>query len=225
MNIMSGLMNGANKLKIPEVDPITKNTRDAIIYCEKNNIEGSWVECGIMEGQQPRTTCFTILKNNFKIRDIYMYDTFSGLPEPGEHDFSNSLNREELLKIWVSMKTGDNTNAFCYCSLEQAKKYVNSTNYPQDKLHFIKGDVLETLNKKENIPDKICILRLDTDWYDSSKYELEKLYNNVVDGGIVILDDYFEWNGQRKATDEFFKENNINKKIIQVNDHCGYFIK
>ena len=63
---------------------------------------------------------------------------------------------------------------------------------------------METLQNNENIPDKIAILRLDTDWYESSKFELETLYNNVVSGGVIIFDDYYHWDGQRRAVDDFF---------------------
>lgn len=84
---------------------------------------------------------------------------------------------------------------------------------------------METLKEKKYIPDKISVLRLDTDWYESSKFELEKLYPNVVDGGVIILDDYFHWDGQRRATDEYFQENNIKKTIFRNNKKTGFFIK
>jgi hypothetical protein len=85
---------------------------------------------------------------------------------------------------------------------------------------------MNTLKDKSNIPDKIAILRLDTDWYESSKFELEQLYDNVVDGGVIIFDDYFHWEGQRKATDEFFMNRNIKYDIINLNDgKTGAIIK
>ena len=91
---------------------------------------------------------------------------------------------------------------------------------------FIKGDVMETLKDETTLPkEKIAILRLDTDWYESSKYELEQLYHRVVDGGVIILDDYFQWDGQRRATDEFLKEKNIKKIIKRNNRQTGWFIK
>ena len=86
---------------------------------------------------------------------------------------------------------------------------------------------METLNNPINIPNEIAILRLDTDWYDSSKFELQKLFKNVVKGGVIILDDYYLWNGQKEATDEFLKENNLDYTIKQNNNYLqlGYFIK
>jgi hypothetical protein len=75
---------------------------------------------------------------------------------------------------------------------------------------------MDTLQDSKNIPDQIAILRLDTDWYESSKFELEQLYNNVVKGGIIIFDDYYHWDGQRRATDEFFKSIGITPAYINI---------
>ena len=206
------------------------DTKEALLYCNKNNIKGCYVECGVMEGKHPMLACNTILENNLDITDIYMFDTYEGLTKPGKYDYSTKdskyhMTNEEILSCWKSQKIDENVNGWCYCSLPQVKKNIYGTNYPKDKLHFIKGDVMKTLTEKKNIPDKISVLRLDTDWYESSKFELEKLYHNVVEGGIVILDDYFQWDGQRRATDEFFQENNIKKEIFKNNHQTGYFIK
>jgi hypothetical protein len=103
---------------------------------------------------------------------------------------------------------------------------LRSTGYPENKLHYIVGDVMETLQDKKNIPDKIAILRLDTDWYESSKYELEQLYDNVVSGGVIIFDDYYHWDGQRRATDDFFVSRNISYNFVDIgNDKTAAIIK
>lgn len=105
--------------------------------------------------------------------------------------------------------------------------YLNSTNYPQDKLHYIIGDVRKTLLNDKNKPEKIAILRLDTDWYDSTKVELQELYDKVVKGGIIIFDDYYHWDGQRKAVDEYFSKIGVDYKEIKPlnNGQCGSIIK
>jgi len=207
------------------------DTIEAIDYCEKNNIEGCFVECGVFSGTQEIKICNYILDNNCKPRDIYMYDTFSGLVQPDDNDFTIPNNKSNVRynvnqtrHIWETHKEKCGENWY-ECSLEQVKINVENTNYPKSFLHYIKGDVLNTL--KNDIPFKIAILRLDTDWYKSSKFELEKLYPNVVKNGVIILDDYYLWNGQQKATDEYLKENNIDKKIIQKKDRpqIGQFLK
>lgn len=196
---------------------------DAIKYILINNIEGVIIECGVAAGDFEYICINELIKNN-KYRDIYLYDTFSGMVEPGEYDYTRndailySWNKEETYNYWKNNIIDENTNNWIYYSLDTVKNRLNSTGYPQDKLHYIVGDVMNTLKDKSNIPDKIAILRLDTDWYESSKFELEQLYDNVVDGGVIIFDDYFHWEGQRKATDEFFMNRNIKYDIINLND-------
>ena len=206
------------------------DTEGAILFCENNKIEGSYVECGVYEGLHPVMACNMILNNKLSIRDIYMYDTYEGLTKPGEYDYTTSdpifhMNNNAVLDEWTNKKTGDNRSEWCCCSLEKVKENVNKTNYPEDKLHFIKGDVMETLLEESNLPEKISVLRLDTDWYESSKFELERLYDRVSFGGVIILDDYFHWDGQRRAVDEYLEEHHIQRKVIKIDSKTGYFIK
>jgi hypothetical protein len=136
------------------------------------------------------------------------------------------MNADETLVYWKNSIIDDKTNAWCYAPLDYVKNRLNATGYPQDKLHYIVGDVMETLKDKSNIPEKIAILRLDTDWYESSKYELEQMYNNVVPGGVIIFDDYYFWEGQRRATDEFFKSINVTYDFVDIcNEKTASIIK
>ena len=84
---------------------------------------------------------------------------------------------------------------------------------------------METLLEESNLPEKISVLRLDTDWYESSKFELERLYDRVSFGGVIILDDYFHWDGQRRAVDEYLEKHHIQRKVIKIDSKTGYFIK
>jgi hypothetical protein len=204
---------------------------DAIKYILINNIDGVIIECGVASGYYEYIFINELIKNNTH-RDIYLYDTFAGMVEPGEYDYTRndavlySWNKEETYNYWKNNIINENTNNWLNYSLDTVKNRLNSTGYPQDKLHYIVGDVMNTLKDKSNIPDKIAILRLDTDWYESSKFELEQLYDNVVDGGVIIFDDYFHWEGQRKATDEFFMNRNIKYDIINLKDgKTGAIIK
>lgn len=181
----------------------------SVNYILQHNIEGCFVECGVDSGYFEHIWINELIKHN-SIRDIYMYDTFSGLVEPTEHDYTCKdatlyyMNKDDVYNTWARQIIDEKTNGWCYTPLDQVKHKLNSTGYPQSNLHYVVGDVMETLKDKTKIPEKIAILRLDTDWYESSKYELEQMYDNVVTGGIIIFDDYYHWNGQRKATDEFF---------------------
>jgi O-methyltransferase len=197
-----------------------------------NNIEGAFVECGVHEGYQQIQWINIIISNNLISRDIYLYDTFSGLVEPSKYDYTCEnakifkMNEKETYEYWRKQIINSNINNWCYAPLDNVKYNLYSTGYPQDKLHFIEGNTIQTLKIKENIPEKIAILRLDTDWYESSKAEIEALYNNVVVGGLIIFDDYYHWDGQRRAIDEYFKSINITYDFIKINnDKTGAIIK
>jgi O-methyltransferase len=203
----------------------------ALRYILDNNIEGAIVECGVFQGNFEYIWIQELQKAN-KLRDIYMYDTFAGLTEPSEYDKTccDSIlfhrTKDEVMNDWKSQIIDQNTNGWCYESLSYVKKRLNSTNYPQNKLHYIVGDVRKTLLIDKNKPDKIAILRLDTDWYDSTKVELQELYDRVVKGGVIIFDDYYHWDGQRKAVDEYFSKIGINYQVQSLyNGQCGSIIK
>ena len=111
-------------------------------------------------------------------------------------------------------------SVLCYSSLTEVKENLSKTKFDNDKLKFIVGDVSETLVIENNKPDKISLLRLDTDWYKSTKDELIHLYPKLINGGVLIIDDYGHWEGSKIATDEYFKENNISVEIIKI-DYTG----
>ena len=204
---------------------------DALDYVLNNNIEGALVECGVQYGCVEYNWINHLIPKN-QIRDIYLFDTFEGLPKPSKYDYTCDnatlfkMNHEEVLKFWQDRRIHDEASDWCHCNINYVKNRLYSTGYPEDRLHFIKGNVLNTLKDISNIPEKIAILRLDTDWYDSSKFELEVLYDKVVEGGVIIFDDYYHWDGQIRATDEFFMERNLNYEIQSLNDgKTGSIIK
>jgi hypothetical protein len=194
---------------------------DAVNYILQNNIEGCIIECGVDSGDFEHIWINELMKNN-AVRDIYLFDTFGGLVEPTEYDYTCKdaklfqMNKDEVYKTWKNQVINEKVNGWCYTPLDKVKQRLNSTGYPQNNLHYVVGDVMETLKDKKTIPEKIAILRLDTDWYESSKYELEQMYDNVVRGGIIIFDDYYLWDGQRRATEDFFKSRNINYNFVNI---------
>lgn len=192
-----------------------------------NKIEGAFVECGVQGGRIEKIW-IEILKQKNEERDIYMYDTFTGLTEPSDKDIgvnNQYQTAEQVLNIWKEYNV-DGVNTWCYTPIEKVVNDLLETNYPFHKLHFIKGDVRQTLLDENNIPKQIAILRLDTDWYDSTKVELETMFKNLVNGGVLILDDYYYWKGQKDAVDEFFEETEYKDKIERFTDgHVGYFFK
>lgn len=123
------------------------------------------------------------------------------------------MTATEVKEHWSNRVTQFGNN-WCYCPLETVQQRLYQTGYPKHMLHFVKGDVMETL--RITVPEKIAILRLDTDWYESSKFELEMMYDKVSPGGVVIFDDYYLWEGQRRATDEFFQARGIEPNLVNI---------
>lgn len=203
----------------------------SVRYVLDNLVPGCLLECGVQDGYFENIWINT-LQSRGVIRDIYMYDTFAGLTKPGPNDYTRSdavlykANNDAVIQEWTTKVVDETTNSWCYAPLSAVKSSLEKTGYPTNSLHYVVGDVMMTLSNPANIPDQIALLRLDTDWYESSKYELEKLYDSVSPGGIIVFDDYFHWDGQRKATDEFFASRGLKPRIVPVgNGKTGSMIK
>ena len=97
-----------------------------------------------------------------------------------------------------------NFNSWCYASLDEVKENFKKAGLPIENINFIKGKVEDTLKVQSNLPEKISVLRLDTDWYDSTAIELEVLYPKLEIGGVLLIDDYGYWDGAREAVDNYF---------------------
>ncbi len=165
---------------------------NALNFITKNKIEGDFVECGVWRGGSAMFMANYLVAKNLFDRRIYLYDTFSGMTDPGSYDIDLHGNSADSDKA-INWKPA---------SLEVVKENMNSTKYPEEKIFFIKGDVNKIL--KDNTPNKISILRLDTDWYESTRSELKYLYPKLTTHGILILDDHGYWLGARKAAEEYF---------------------
>jgi predicted O-methyltransferase YrrM len=100
----------------------------------------------------------------------------------------------------------ENYTDWANASIEEVKENFAKLNLLSDNVIFVKGKVEDTLEEAEIIPKVISFLRLDTDWYESTKKELEKLYEKLVTGGILVIDDYGTFDGAKKAVDEYFNK-------------------
>ena len=168
----------------------------------KNKIEGDIVECGVWKGGN-LILCQKYLNLQNAIIKIHGFDNFEGMVKPKEIDADyRNVPASEMHSLF---KKDKNKNSWAYCSLEEINKNINET-VPKHNIKLIKGIVEKTLLEPKNLPDKISILRLDTDFYESTKIELEILYPKLVSGGFLIIDDYGHFKGCRKAVDEYFKD-------------------
>jgi O-methyltransferase len=216
--------NGEDLKLIREVKPFTMTSPEriygllsAVRYLVKNKISGDIVECGVWKGGSMMTVAKALLALDSTERELYLYDTFAGMTAPSSKD-SSRFERTTTQESFDSMQEGDGTCKWCFSSLEETRRNVGSVGYPEAKIHFIKGPVEETIPK--NAPDKIALLRLDTDFYESSKHEMEHLFPRLVSAGVLLLDDYGHWEGQRLAVDEYLSENKIPLLLNRL-DYAG----
>lgn len=171
---------------------------DSTRYVVRKKMPGVIVECGVWRGGSMMTTALTLLKEG-DVRDLFLLDTFAGMTAPTEHDVD--WGGVPAQGQYIDSKS-ENYVDWCYASLEDVRRNLLSTGYPEERVHFVKGDVLKTL-PHEGIGE-LALLRLDTDWYESTLHELKWLYPKLVPGGILIIDDYGYWQGCHKAVDEYF---------------------
>lgn len=160
-----------------------------------NNIKGDFVECGVWKGGNVLGILRYLEYHNMTENNVWLYDTFNGMTMPDDNDVDLHGQRAEDIFGEV----------LCMNSLEEVQSVIdNNTKYPKDKIKYVVGDICKTLLNKDNVPEKIALLRLDTDWYESTKIELEVLWDKVEIGAPCIIDDYGHWQGCKKAVDEFF---------------------
>ena len=197
----------------------------ALRQIQIDEVEGDFVECGVWRGGNLILFQKMIEKLNFNNRKIFAYDTFSGMSQPGKED--SNINNESAEKILNSLKKKkvdpEKNIIFAKCNLEDVKKNFEMNTENNDNLICIKGEVEKTLKIDENLPTKISLLRLDTDWYESTKIELEVLFPLLSKNGILIIDDYGYWKGSKKAVDEYFKDKNIN--LFKIDFTSRYLFK
>ena len=194
----------------------------SVEYIIHSKIPGDFVECGVWSGGSTMLIAYTLLELNATNRKIYLYDTFEGMSEPTEDDYSVSNKSSRAIDKWKKEQKED-YNEWCYASLSEVKRNMTSTKYPGNNIIFIKGKVEETIPK--TMPSKIAILRLDTDWYESTKHELIHLFPLVSKNGVLIIDDYGYWAGSKKAVEEYFSNKSILLNRIDSTGRIGIKIE
>jgi O-methyltransferase len=186
----------------------------SINYIVDHEIQGDLVECGVWKGGSSMMMALTLLKRKDSTRKIFLYDTYEGMSEPTEADRTFiGENASDLLKV---QNLKDPNSIWCYSSLEEVKQNLSRTKYSGEKLVFVKGKVEDTLS--QTVPGQLALLRLDTDWYESTKIELEVLYPLLKDKGILIIDDFGHWEGAKKAVREYFRDQ---KPLLHRIDNTG----
>lgn len=192
---------------------------NAVEYISSNAIPGDIAECGVWKGGSMMAVALTLAARNDFSRDLWLYDTFAGMTEPTDRDvrFDGATAQSELHQTPIG------TGVWCSSPLEEVERNIFSTGYPPEKIHLVKGKVEETIPAQ--MPARLSLLRLDTDWYESTRHELIHLFPRLAQGGILILDDYGHWQGARKAVDEFFHQRGEKPYLHRVDYTCRILVK
>jgi hypothetical protein len=191
----------------------------AFEHVQKNGVLGDYVECGVWRGGN-LILLSALQESVYESRTIYGFDTFTGMTAPAsvDNDFRGS-SATDLLASSEKIDGAHTIHAFASINLVQK----NLTENDAKNVKLVQGDVAQTLLIEANLPSKISILRLDTDWYESTKLELEVLYPLLEPGGVLIIDDYGHYQGARKAVDEYFQ--NGTPWMHYVDYSCRLMIK
>jgi O-methyltransferase len=183
---------------------------EATRYVVLANIPGSIVECGVWRGGSMMAVAHTLKRLGRDDRDLYLFDTYEGMPRPGDVDISR--DGSPALRWFERHRTADDTSDWAYASIEEVQRNLAGTAYNPTRLKFIKGKVEDTIPRFA--PTQLSLLRLDTDWYESTRHELVHLFPRLAVGGVLIIDDYGFWQGCKKAADEYFAENNTEPILL-----------
>lgn len=185
-------------------------------YLVHARVRGAIVECGVWRGGSAMIAAMTLQARGDTARDIWLYDTYEGMSAPTEHDRDwRGISAAELMKRGESNKE---TSVWCYSSLDEVRANMQLTKYPSERVHYVKGKVEDTIPAEA--PESIALLRLDTDFYESTYHELQHLYPRLAPGGVLVIDDYGHWAGAREATDKFFRERQ-RTLLLQRIDYTG----
>jgi O-methyltransferase len=187
----------------------------SVSYIVKNDISGAIVECGVWRGGSMMAAAYSFMHFGRTERQMFLFDTFDGMSEPTEADTvaSTKENAKELLR-----KSAKNEEIWCFSPIEEVRANIQSVGYPMEKITLIKGKVEETIPC--DFAGEIALLRLDTDWYESTAHELRHLYPLLVHQGVLLIDDYGHWEGARRAVDEYIEANRIPILLNRV-DYTG----
>jgi O-methyltransferase len=185
---------------------------EAVAYIERASIPGDIVECGVWRGGSSLMAGLTLDRLG-ATRRLWLYDTFEGMPPPGEEDAHHAGEHARDRLVPGERRPGAR-NEWAWAPLDDVRSTMALTR--QADIEYVVGKVEETI--PEQAPERIAILRLDTDWYESTAHELEHLWPRLSPGGVLIIDDYGHWQGARRAVDEYFASRPI---LLSRLDYTG----
>lgn len=189
----------------------------AIEHVSKKGIAGAFVECGVWRGGSSMAALLALKKLGDISREAWLFDTYEGMVKPGERD--GQLEKD----MHAQFAREDGGSDWCRAGMNDVRANLSTCDYPMERVHLVPGRVEETI--PANGPQEIAVLRLDTDWYDSTKHELEHFYPRLARGGVLIIDDYGAWEGARRAVDEYFATHGIDSYLHRIDSTGRMLIK
>ncbi|MDH2391136.1 TylF/MycF/NovP-related O-methyltransferase [Streptomyces sp. HNM0663] len=184
----------------------------SVRYVAQHRIPGDVVECGVWRGGSMMAVARTLLEADDTSRHLHLYDTFEGMSEPSDHDRRHD-GRSAAEMLAASPRS---SGVWAYASLEDVQQAMGKTDYPTELIHYHRGKVEDTIPK--HVPDRISVLRLDTDWFESTRHELAHLWPRLVPGGVLLLDDYGWWEGARRAVDQWLEESGVPLLLLRMDE-------
>lgn len=193
---------------------------NAVRYIHKHGIEGDFVECGVAWGGSVMAFAICLMALGERDRRIWLYDTFEGMTEPTDRDVGRF--GEKAIKQYRKHLV-DGVSTWVRAPIDQVKRNVFSVGYPEQMFTFVQGKVEETLPQTK--PERIAFLRLDTDWYESTRAEMEHLFPRLERGGILLLDDYYRYRGHREAVNGYLERAGVPMFLARIDEHAVVGVK
>jgi hypothetical protein len=186
-------------------------------YVARSRIPGAFVECGVWRGGSMLAAALTLVQEGDLDRELYLYDTYEGMTDPTDADLDlRGRSADETMGRFGTDESG--ASLWCNASIEDVGATMARSGYATARVHLVKGPVEETIPGVA--PTDIAMLRLDTDWYESTRHEMEHLFPRIVPGGVLIIDDYGHWQGARRAVDEYLEKCGVPILLNRV-DYTG----
>lgn len=173
----------------------------AVRYAVDREVPGDFVECGVWRGGSVMLMALALLELGRSDRTIWLFDTFTGMTPPSPEDVQEMSGRAASAILAERERSADDP-FWGIAPRARVEENLRATGYPMSRFRVVEGDVLTTI-PAEGLAG-VALLRLDTDWYATTRHEMDQLYPRLAPEGVLIVDDYGYWRGARKAVDEYF---------------------
>jgi hypothetical protein len=189
----------------------------AVRYLVTHKIPGDFVECGVWRGGSAMAIARTLLQLGDTSRELHLFDTYEGMTAPTGADVApDGTTAENML---ANADPDDLDSAWAIAPLEQVRENIATIGYPMEKIHFVQGMVEDTVPGEA--PRQIALLRLDTDWYESTRHEMEHLFPRISPSGVLIVDDYGWWKGSQQAVDAYLATHRVPMLLTRLGQEGG----